>query len=152
MKNIKILIPVLLLVVGGVYKFVLAPKPVVPKPKVAGEVYVMPKDFLINLSAGKFAKLDAALVLKEGYLAEAVKTALKASGEKEAGQPPTGYGTLPQEAVVRAIITDSLTDEPASRLVHEKSRAKLQKTILRRLQKETDVKVEDVMLTDLAVQ
>ena len=123
-----------------------------PKPKVAGEVYVMPKDFLINLEAGKFAKLNAALVLKEGYLAEAVKAALKASGEKEAGTPPTGYGTLPQEAVVRAIITDTLTDEPSSHLVHEKQRAKLQKTILKRIQKETDVKVEDVMLTDLAVQ
>jgi flagellar FliL protein len=152
MKNIKILIPVLLLVAGGVYKFVLAPKPVVPKPKVEGEVYVMPKDFLINLSGGKFAKLNAALVLKEGYLAEAVKAALKASGEKEAGQPPTGYGTLPQEAVVRSIITDSLTDEPSSHLVHEKQRAKLQKAILKRLKRETDVEVEDVLLTDLAVQ
>jgi flagellar basal body-associated protein FliL len=152
MKKIKILIPVLLLVVGGVYKFVLAPKPVVPKPKVAGEVYVMPKDFLINLKAGKFAKLNAALVLKEGYLADAVKKAMAASGEKEAGAPPAGYGTLPQEAVVRAIITDQLTDEPAAHLTHEKQREKLQKTILRRLQRETDVKVDDVLLTDLAVQ
>ena len=152
MKNIKILIPVLLLVVGGVYKFVLAPKAVVPKPKIAGEVYVMPKDFLINLKAGKFAKLNAALVLKEGYLATAVKAALKASGEKEAGTPPTGYGTLPQEAVVRAIITDSLTDEPAAHLTHEKQRLKLQKAILARIKKETDVSVEDVLLTDLAVQ
>jgi flagellar basal body-associated protein FliL len=152
MKNIKILIPVLLLVVGGVYKFVLAPKPVVPKPKVAGEVYVMPKDFLINLKAGKFAKLNAALVLKEGYLAEAVKKAQAASGEKEAGTPPTGYGTLPQEAVVRAIITDSLTDEAATHLTHEKQRVKLQKSILKRIQKETDVDIEDILLTDLAVQ
>jgi flagellar basal body-associated protein FliL len=152
MKNIKILIPVLLLVVGGVYKFVLAPKPVVPKPKVAGEVYVMPKDFLINLKAGKFAKLNAALVLKEGYLAVAVKKALSASGAKEAGTPPTGYGTLPQEAVVRAIVTDSLTDQPATHLTHEKQRVKLQKSILRRIQKETDVQIEDILLTDLAVQ
>jgi flagellar basal body-associated protein FliL len=152
MKNIKILIPVLLLVAGGVYKFVLAPKPVEPKPRVAGEVYVMPKDFLINLSGGKFAKLNAALVLKEGYLAEAVKAAQKASGEKEAGVPPTGYGTLPQEAVVRAIVTDSLTDEPSSHLTHEKQRAKLQKLILKRIKRETDVAVDDVLLTDLAVQ
>jgi flagellar FliL protein len=152
MKNIKIIIPVLLLVLGGVYKFVLAPKPVVAKPKIAGEVYIMPKDFLINLKSGKFAKLDAALVLKEGYLAVAVKKALAASGEKEAGTPPTGYGTLPQEAAARAIITDTLTDESASRLVHQKSRVKLQKVILKRLLKETDIEVEDVMLTDLAVQ
>ncbi|HEY6759611.1 MAG TPA: flagellar basal body-associated FliL family protein [Baekduia sp.] len=148
MKNIKILIPVLLLVVGGVYKFVLAPKPVVPKPKIAGSVYVMPKDFLINLSGGKFAKLNAALVLKEGYLEAAVKAA--ATGE--ATTPPTGYGTLPQEAAVRAIITDTLTDEPSTHLTHEKQRVKLQKTILKRIQTETDVKAEDVLLTDLAVQ
>jgi flagellar FliL protein len=138
MKNIKILIPVLLLVVGGVYKFVLAPKPVVPKPKIAGEVYIMQKDFLINLAGGKFAKLDAALVLKDGYLATAVKAAMKASGEKEAATPPTGYGTLPQEAAARAIITDELTNEPSAHLIHARQRAKLEQAI--------------VMLTDLAVQ
>jgi flagellar basal body-associated protein FliL len=152
MKNIKIIIPVLLLVVGGVYKFVLAPKPVVPKPKIAGEVYVMPKDFLINLAGGKFAKLNAALVLKTGYLTEAVEAAAKASGAKEAGTPPAGYGTLPQEAAVRSIITDSLTDINANRLVREKSRLRLQASVLKRLHHETDVEVEDVLFTDLAVQ
>jgi flagellar FliL protein len=152
MKNIKILIPVLLLVAGGVYKFVLAPKAVVPKPKVAGEVYVLPKDFLINLSGGKFAKLDAALVLKDGYLTAAVKAALKASGAREAATAPTGYGTLPQEAVARAIITDAITDQPAAHLTHARQRNRLEKLILKRLQHETDIKVEDVMLTDLAVQ
>lgn len=152
MKNIKVLIPVLLLVVGGVYKFMLAPKPVEPKPKIAGEVYVMPKDFLINLAGGKFAKLNAALILKEGYLAEAVEKALKASGEKEAGTLPDGYGKLPQEAAVRSIITDSLTGINANRLIKEKSRAKLQEAVLKRLHKETDVEVEEVMFTDLAVQ
>jgi flagellar basal body-associated protein FliL len=148
MKNIKILIPVLLIVVGGVYKFVLAPKPVVPKPKIAGSVYVMPKDFLINLRAGKFAKLNAALVLKTGYLEEAVK----AASTGEAAAPPTGYGTLPQEAAVRAIITDSLTDLPAGRLQKEKSRAKVEKDVLKRIEHETDVEVKDVMFTDLAIQ
>ena len=147
MKNIKIIIPVLLLVLGGVYKFVLAPKPVVPKPKVEGEVYVMPKDFLINLKAGKFAKLNAALVLKEGYLAAEVKKL-----GKEAPTPPAGYGLLPQEAAVRAIITDALTDIPSSRLQREKSRVKVQKVVLKRIQKETDVEAEDVMFTDLAIQ
>ena len=93
MKNIKILIPVLLLVVGGVYKFVIAKPAPAPKPKIEGSVYVMPKDFLINLKAGKFAKLNAALVLKEGYLEEAIAAA---GGGKEAVAPPDGYGTLPQ--------------------------------------------------------
>jgi hypothetical protein len=149
MKNIKVLIPVLLLVVGGVYKFVLAPKPVVPKPKIHGSVYVMPKDFLINLSGGKFAKLNAALVLKEHYLEEAIAAS---GGGHEAAAPPDGYGTLPQEAAVRAIITDSLTGINANRLIKEKSRAKLQEAVLKRLHKETDVEAEEVLFTDLAVQ
>lgn len=148
MKNIKVLIPVLLIVVGGVYKFVLAPKTPVPKPKIEGSVYVMPKDFLINLAGGKFAKLNAALVLKEGYLEEAIK----AAGGGEAVTPPDGYGTLPQEAAVRSIITDSLTGINANRLIKEKSRLKLQELVLKRLHKETDVEAEDVMFTDLAVQ
>jgi flagellar FliL protein len=147
MKNIKILIPVLLLVVGGVYKFVLAKPAPVHKAKIAGEVYVLPKDFLINLKSGKFAKLNAALVLKEGYLAMAVS-----GGHGAATAPPTGYGTLPQEAAVRAIITDALTDQPASRLVREASRVKIQQAVLKRIVTETDVEAEDVMFTDLAVQ
>jgi flagellar basal body-associated protein FliL len=149
MKNIKILIPILLLVVGGVYKFVLAKPAPAPKSKIEGSVYVMPKDFLINLKGGRFAKLNAALVLKEGYLEEAVA---KASGGHEATAPPTGYGTLPQEAAVRAIITDTLTDMPSSRLQKEKSRVKVQKDVLKRIERETDVKAQDVLFTDLAIQ
>ena len=149
MKNIKILIPVLLIVVGGVYKFVLAPKPVVPKKKIEGSVYVMPKDFLINLKAGRFAKLNAALVLKHGYLEEAVAAA---GGGHEATAPPDGYGTLPQEAAVRAIITDTITDMPASRLTREKSRVKVQEEVLKRIHHETDVEADDFIITDLAVQ
>jgi flagellar FliL protein len=147
MKNIKIIIPVLLLVLGGVYKFVLAKPAPVPKPKIAGEVYIMQKDFLINLKSGRFAKLNAALVLKEGYLEEEV-----AKLGKEAPTPPDGYGLLPQEAVVRSIITDALTDIPATRLEKEKSRLKVQKGVLARIHHETDVEAEDVMFTDLAIQ
>src|SRR3954467_2226780 len=131
MKNIKILIPVLLLVVGGVYKFVLAKPAPVPKAKIEGAVYVMPKDFLINLKAGKFAKLNAALVLKHGYLEEAVAAA--SGGGHAAVTPPDGYGALPQEAAVRAIITDSLTDISATRLTKEKPRLKLQEAVLKRI-------------------
>jgi hypothetical protein len=147
MKNIKIIIPVLLLVLGGVYKFVIAKPAPVPKPKIEGEVYIMQKDFLINLKSGRFAKLNAALVLKEGYLEAEVKKL-----GKEAPTPPAGYGLLPQEAAVRAIITDSLTDISSSRLEKEKSRMKVQKGVLKRIQKETDVEAQDVMFTDLAIQ
>jgi flagellar basal body-associated protein FliL len=145
-SKLKFILPVLLIVFGGVYKFVLAKPAVVVKPKISGEVYVLPKDFLINLKDGHFAKLDTALVLKEGYAA-----APAASGEA-APAPPTGYGVMPQEAVIRSIVTDTLTGLPAARLVGTKSRVALQKTILKRIGKETDVKVDDVLFTDVAIQ
>jgi flagellar basal body-associated protein FliL len=146
MSKIKILLPVLLIAVGGVYKFVLAKPAPAAKAKVAGEVYVLQKDFLVNLKGGHFAKLNVALVLKEGYAAAA-------AGHGEGGAaPPTGYGVLPQEAVVRSIVTDTLTDEPTSRLEREKSRRKLQEQILKRIGQESDVKVDDVLFTDVSIQ
>ena len=103
--KLKFIIPiVVLLVLGGVYKFVLAKPAAVAKPKVAGEVYVLPKDFLLNLTDGKFAKLGVGLVFDEGFLAA------PAGAAEGAAAPPTGYGVLPQEAVVRDIVTDVVTD------------------------------------------
>jgi flagellar FliL protein len=136
MSKIKILLPVLLVAVGGVYKFVLAKPAPAPKAKVAGEVYVLQKDFLVNLKGGHFAKLNVALVLKEGYTAAGA----------------AGYGAMPQEAVVRSIVTDTLTDEPTSRLEREASRRKLQEEILKRIGTESDVKVDDVLFTDVSIQ
>jgi flagellar FliL protein len=146
-SKLKIILPVLLIVLGGVYKFVLAKPAAVHKPKIAGEVYILQKDFLINLKGGRFAKLNAALVLKEGYTA-----APAAGGHAAAGAPPTGYGVMPQEAVIRSIVTDTLTDAPAERLQRERSRVRLQKTILKRILQQTDVEAEDVLFTDVAIQ
>jgi flagellar basal body-associated protein FliL len=144
-SKLKFIVPILLVLVGGVYKFVLAkPGPPAPKPKVDGQVYVLPKEFLINLAGGRFAKLSVGLVLDES---QAV-----ASAEKEAPKPPEGFGTLPQEAVIRDIVTDRLTDDSADSLVSEKGREKLKKSLLLSIKKKTDVKVEDVLFTDVAVQ
>jgi Flagellar basal body-associated protein FliL len=145
MSKIKIILP-LLLVLGGVYKFVIAKPVPAHKPKIAGEVYILPKDFLVNLRGGRFAKLNAALVLKEGY------TPAPAGGHEAAAPPPTGYGVMPQEAVIRSIITDELTDASAERLQHEKSRLKIQKAILKTINRTTDVQAEDVLFTDVAIQ
>ena len=146
-SKLKFIVPVLLLVVlGGVYKFVLAKPAPVPKPHIAGEVYVLPKDFLINLKGGRFAKLSVALVLKEGFVAAA-----PAHGEAAAA-PPTGYGVLAQEAVVRDIVTDVVTDESANALTSRKGREEIKTEILKRLKAQTDVKAHEVLLTDVAVQ
>jgi flagellar FliL protein len=145
--KLKFIVPlVLLLVVGGVYKFVLAKPAPTPKPKVEGEVYVLPKDFLVNLTDGKFAKLGVGLVFDEGFVAA------PAGAAEEAAAPPTGYGVLPQEAVVRDIVTDVVTDESANALTSRKGRETIKKEILKRLKAQTDVKAHEVLLTDVAVQ
>ena len=145
-KKLMILLPVLLVGFGGAYKFALAKPAPAPKPKVEGEVYVLPKDFMINLQGGQFAKLGLALVLGHGAAA---------GGAAHGGapvKPPEGYGLLPQEALVRAIVTDTLTGEDPEHLQSKKGRKKLQHEILERLEKTTDVHVEDVLFTDVAVQ
>ena len=146
--KLKFIVPlVVLLVLGGVYKFVLAKPAAEAKPKVAGEVYVLPKDFLINLTDGKFAKLGVGLVFDEGF------AAAPAGGEAEGGAaPPTGYGVLSQEAVVRDIVTDVVTDATANALTSRKGREEIKAEILKRLKAQTDVKVHEVLLTDVAVQ
>ena len=147
-SKLKIIIPLVLVLAGGVYKFALAKPAPVHKPKIAGSVYVLPKDFLINLQGGHFAKLGVALVFKEGY------TGAPAGGAHEGSAAPSveGYGTLPQEAVVRSIVTDVLTDEAPDHLQTRKGRKKLQKEIFERVEKQTDVEASDVLFTDVAIQ
>ena len=63
-KKLLIIVVLLLAGAGGAYKFVLAkPKAAEAKPKVEGSVYVLGKEFLVNLADGRFAKLNVALVL-----------------------------------------------------------------------------------------
>ncbi|MBX5469460.1 MAG: flagellar basal body-associated FliL family protein [Thermoleophilaceae bacterium] len=143
-KKLKIVVPVaLLLVVGGVYKTVLAKPPQAPKPRVEGQVYVLPKEFLLNLADGRFAKLSVGLVLAHDQAT---------AGAAEGAKPPDGYGTLEQEAVIRDIVTDDLTDVSGGDLIDRRRRDALKRRLLRDLRKHTDVKVEQVLFTDVAVQ
>jgi flagellar FliL protein len=145
--KLKIVVPlVLLIVLGGAYKFVLAKPKAAEKPKVQGEVYVLPKDFLVNLSDGKFAKLGIGLVFDEGF------KAAPAAGAEGGAAPPDGYGALTQEPVVRDIVTDVVTDQSSAELTSRKGREQIKEKILKRLKSQTDVKVHEVLLTDVAVQ
>jgi flagellar basal body-associated protein FliL len=138
---------VLLVALGGVYKFVLAkPATAKPKPKVEGTVYMLQKEFLVNLADGRFAKLTVGLVLKEGD-----KSAVAAGGEG-APTPPEGFGTMAEEGVVRDIITNDLTDKKDTDLVEPKGRDELKQEILKDLKKHTDVGVTDILFTDVTVQ
>jgi Flagellar basal body-associated protein FliL len=147
MNKKLVLIPVLALVVlGGAYKTVLAkPSKPAPKPKVDGSVYVLGKEFLVNLKDGRFAKLSAALVLAHD------DTSTAASGHG-GSTPPDGYGAMTQEGVVRAVITEDLTNATDLQLIDARKRLALQAKILKDLKQQTDVKVEKVLFPDLTVQ
>jgi flagellar FliL protein len=148
MAKMKILLPLLLVVGGGVYKFVLAkPKEKAPEPKVQGEVYVVPKDFLVNLADGRYGKLNVAMVFDHGFTA-----APAGGGHGGSTEAPEGYGVLQQEPLVRAIITDVLTDAEAEDLTDRHHREEMQEKIAKRIKKTTDVKVHEVLFTDVAVQ
>ena len=146
---VKKLVPViaLLAVLGGVYKFVLAkPAPAAPKPHVEGTVYMLQKEFLINLADGRFAKMQIGLVLAHD------DTSTAPAGGHEASTPPEGYGAMSQEGIVRDLITAELTDATDKDLIGESGRDKLKEKILKSLKKYTDVKVEHVLFSDLTVQ
>ena len=140
-KKLKIVIPVVLVLFGGVYKEVLAKPPKGPKPKIAGSVYVMPKEFLLNMADGRYAKLDVSLVLDPSEVIPKTEAATS-----------DNYGALPQEPAVRDVITNIVTDQPSKDLIDRGGREVLKKQILKGIRQSTDVKVDEVLFTDVAVQ
>jgi flagellar basal body-associated protein FliL len=146
-KKILIVGVVALLVAGGAYKTVLAkPKQSAHKPHVEGSLYVLQKEFLVNLAEDRYAKLSVALVLDpEDHSAVA-------AGGHGGPVPPEGYGAMSQEAIVRAVITDEFTGRPSSDLEDARKRDRLRTDILKRIEKETDVKADDILFPDITVQ
>jgi flagellar basal body-associated protein FliL len=147
---LKKLIPVVIALValGGVYKFVLAkPSAKAAKPKVEGTVYILGKEFLVNLADGRFAKLTVALVLSHDDT-----STVAAGGHAATAKPPDGFGAMGQEAVVRDVITDDLTDAKDTDLISREGRKTVKEQILKDLKKNTDVKVHDILFTDVTVQ
>jgi flagellar protein FliL len=139
----KFLVPlVLLILLGGVYKTVLAKPPQLPPQKIDGTVYVMPKEFLLNMADGRYAKLDVALVLDKSVVLPTV----------EGASADSSYGALEQEPAVRDVITNVVTDAPSSDLINRDKRELLKAEILKQIRKSTDVKVNKVLFTDVAVQ
>ena len=146
-SKLKFIIPIVLIASFGGYKFGFAKEaPKAPEPKVHGEVYVLAKDFLVNLEGGRYAKLGVALVIEDGTAVPPV------DGEHKPAEPVEGYGTLPQEALVRDIITDVLTDSEADDLTSRSGRHEVKERIVKTIKKDTDVHVKDVLFTDVAVQ
>ena len=143
-KKILIILPILLL--GGGYeakaKF-MAPKPV--KPKLAGEIYILPKQFMCNLQDGHYATLIVALELAPGQ-------SDGATAESAGASSTSTVGTLPEEAVIRSIITNLITNQTSKTLVTDSGRTGIETQILSQIKASTDVKVDQVFFTDVAVQ
>jgi flagellar FliL protein len=144
--NKKILIPLVVVLVGVLgfagYTFAM-PHKKGPKIKVNGTIYILPKQFTINMKGGQYATLTVALLLAP----------TQSTGVTDpSNPPPTGFGSLTEEAVIRAIITNDVTDQPATALVTQPGRATLAKKILKDITSQTDTQVDRVYFTDVAVQ
>ena len=147
-KKLVIALSIALVAVVGGYKFGFA-KEAEPEPsKIHGDVYVLGKDFLVNLADGHYAKLGVAIVVEHGAAAPKESGGHGATAPK----PPEGYGPLPQEAAVRDIVTDTLTDVDEGELTNRRGRDALKARILRRVKQGTDVPIHEVLFTDVSVQ
>jgi flagellar basal body-associated protein FliL len=145
LKNKKLMLAVALpIVILGIGYKMSQPKPV-NKDKIKGTIYAMPAPFLLNLTDGQFAKLDIALELAPGQSDGASATASASSGEN-------AVGTLPEEPLVREIVTDTITNQSGETLVTNQGRTAVKRKILASIKQQTDVKVEAVLIPDLTVQ
>jgi flagellar FliL protein len=144
LKNKKILIALIVpIVLFGGYTMTKA-KPVI-KEKVKGTIYVMPQSFLLNLSDGRYAKLTVALDLAPGQSDGASADASSSGSEG-------GPGTLPEEAIVREIVSNAVTGQSGETLISAPGRKAVKRQILHTIQQRTDVKVEEVLFPDFTVQ
>lgn len=147
-KKLMIVVVAALVVVAGGWKMVFAKEAESKPSKIHGDVYVLGKDFLVNLADGHYAKLGVAIVVEHGA---AVPHDSGGHGSS-APKPPEGYGPLPQEAAVRDIVTDTLTDVEQSDLTERGGREELKERILKRVKQGTDVPIHEVLFTDVSVQ
>jgi len=128
-------IPIVLVVLAAAYMFLLAPKKAAAKPpKVDGTLVPLTGDFVINLAGGHYGKLSVAVLMSS--------------------PPPvtTGAVALPEDAAVRAVITDELTNLDPAELTDRASRHDLLAHLVQALKQRTDEPITKVLFTDLAVQ
>jgi flagellar protein FliL len=142
--KLKLIVPlVLVILLGGAYKTVLGKPPKPAKAKIDGTVYVLPKEFLLNMADNRYAKLDVALVLSKSEVLPTIEAAPSSDAT---------YGSLEQEPAVRDVITNVLTDARSKDLINRVGREHLKALVLAGIRQSTDVKVDKVLFTDVAVQ
>ena len=129
----KKLIPIIVVVVAVLafagYSFAMPKKNV--KQKINGTIYILPKQFTLNLKGGQYATLTVALLLAPSQSAGVTSAT---------DPPPTGFGSLTEEAVIRAIITNDVTDQPESALITTPGRKALESKILSDIKSQTDTR------------
>jgi flagellar basal body-associated protein FliL len=140
--NKKILIGVLvpLIALGVAYKMFLSPKPKPVVKKVDGSLVSVGDPFTVNLAGGHYGRITVALVVDP--------IALPATAAADAAAAVQ----LPQNDVIRSIITDALTGVDSARLINRGARHELLAGLIKDLKKSTDEPVKEVLITDLAVQ
>jgi flagellar protein FliL len=146
MNKKKLLIIIAVVLLGGGYAgySFLMPKPATAKLKIDGTIYVLPKGFTFNLAGNHYATMTIGLILPPSQTTGAPNT----SGTTN----PGGIGTLPEEAVIRSIITNVVTGQSEATLISDSGRQGLERQILDGIRSQTDVKVTSILFTDLAVQ
>lgn len=148
-KKLIMAVPVLLIVLGALYFFVLkgdgAPE---PKPKVEGQLLPMTPEFLLNLEDGHMAKFNVTLLLSpKDHHAEAIVALLASAGDGAAPELPAH----PQNSLIRSLITDELNTATSEELLSPKKRKKLLKEVQHSLHEHTDAHVTRVLISDLVV-
>jgi flagellar basal body-associated protein FliL len=139
-KVVAIIAFVVLLAVAGAYEEVLKAAPVkAPPAKVNGTLVQLSTPFTVNLAGGHYGLVTVALLVSK-----APAPTTDSSGDSVI--------VLPENDVVRSIITNDLTGISPNTLIDRAPRELLLKELLRDLKNQTDEPVTKVMFTDLAVQ
>ena len=135
-KKLMIVVPLAVLLLGAVmYKMVLSAPPAKAKEKITGTLVTLSDPFLVNLAGGHYGKITVAFLLSTAPAPAA-----------------DGTVTLPEQAAVRAIVTDKLTGIEPGELVDASARHDLVASLLKALDKQTDEPITKVYLTDITVQ
>jgi flagellar FliL protein len=142
LKNKKVLIAIVPILLFAGYTMTKHKK--VVKMKVEGTIYNMPGSFLLNLSDGRYAKMTVALQLAPGQSDGATAEAASSS--------ESSIGTLPEEAIVREIITNTITGMSAETVISPAGRVKIRKQILAAIKSQTDLKLLNVLVPEFTVQ
>lgn len=146
-KILMIVLPLVVLVLGGAgWMFFIGggSSGDTDPTKTPGPVATLNEQFIVNLADGpsipRFVKMGVALRL----------------AESSAGLYTPGKGTTPgalqDEPQVRDIVISTVQSRTAATLSTERGRTLMKRELVRRLNKETELRVLDIYYTDFAVQ